>query len=950
MKRILLSLLLLCGSVHATAAVYAVNDGNIYTSGASAWQLTETASGAQLVTLTGATVATGSVVKCTAFTVTLNDIIRGMLLYCKALTTTGTNTVTVSLYDTSSHIATGANSANCTITCLDTDLPTNYSWVYFKFATNNYHTGSGNATYQIGVSANTTNVANFYYATSTPNWSHMLVQTTTYTLLAADYMYVVGTVTGSGATATGTVTADDWSSSASANGFSAATSVSGGTSIVHATLDVGHNGIFSYPVNNTGTASTICYEQFAGNVNIWGGGQLDIGSSGAVIQTGTTAILEMNEATTNVSVGLIVNDGGTLHAWGNPITRWITATGSIAASATSIPYSTGNPGWLSGDTICIASMSVTASQCETKATTGTWSANAIPMATITNDHSSCTNGVTTYYAECGDLTSNVKIRGITTAYQGYISLTAASTTSVDNAEYYYMGSNTTGKRGIDSAVTTGAISITNSALHDFTAESAIGLNTSATISTGSSSITGNVFWLQSNCGINNVNGYTISSNLFMGNNSTYPPALGLPLVYSSNVHVGFNAPYGAIEFNASNSFASATFNGNICHSNTGYGIGTYPGTIISNLAMSNTTVYRNSSYGIYPTTWRNCTFSTGVCFGNTSDNLLLNNCSNLTFSNFTIDAGTGAGMVAPYGCQFFGTPLTGIVFNTCTFGKNQGHTTADLYCATTVTTCNLYNCNLASSTPITGYSTNLLTNSYIASSADANTTAAQGKQITWQPEGTNTIDSTWHLYGQTYSERLTPNSASLYLKSGRRRMPVLSGATATPICWVRPSTTADGAAYNGTAKLYVLQNVAGGISADTQLGSSLTALTGSIVATTYSTPIKCICTRHGLSENDCVGISGATGGANGNWFVHIVSSSQFTLIGSVGTRSGSPGTFSKWVPLTGTTATTTDNTVLQFVVEASGTTGWVNVHWPAGELYWADGLPMWKEQTPAVNY
>ena len=110
------------------------------------------------------------------------------------------------------------------------------------------------------------------------------------------------------------------------------------------------------------------------------------------------------------------------------------------------------------------------------------------------------------------------------------------------------------------------------------------------------------------------------------------------------------------------------------------------------------------------------------------------------------------------------------------------------------------------------------------------------------------------------------------------------------------------------------------------------------------------CTGHGLSENDCVGISGATGGANGNWFVHIVSSSQFTLIGSVGTSSGSAGTFSKWVPLTGTTATTTDNTVLQFVVEASGTAGWVNVHWPAGELYWADGLPMWREQNMQVNY
>jgi hypothetical protein len=483
MKKILLALALLLSAPVWATAVSVINNGSNNTSASGAWLLTETGATAQQTSFANPTILTAysttalPVGFCTAFTVTVSDVVQGAMLY-GAQGTDNSHTITVLLYDTaattnnissvinssgtltvtttaphnmntndwvsiSGVTGAGAIVANCTCqitktgasafslqgitgsgnanantgiwnhvasngtpgqqcmtTVNETDIPAsgNQGWIYFKFPYT--YTGTGTAGInRIGIyTTATTGMPSFYRDTTASNWTRLLPLTATHTLAAVDFMYVVGALTAPATNTPYTVTADDWSTSAVANSFTASASASTGTSITHTTLDIGAYGTFAFPTSSsglsgtsisaatnaspivctvasgapaTGTTVTIsgatgntaangiwtvthvtgttfslngstgngtygagsgtyvystCYEQFAGNINVWGlgtfTGGIPVGVTGAVALSGgvnanpVKCICAFNEGSTSSQYGLIGNNGSFTYSQG----------------------------------------------------------------------------------------------------------------------------------------------------------------------------------------------------------------------------------------------------------------------------------------------------------------------------------------------------------------------------------------------------------------------------------------------------------------------------------------------------------------------------------------------------------------------------------------------------------------------------------------------------------
>jgi hypothetical protein len=94
---------------------------------------------------------------------------------------------------------------------------------------------------------------------------------------------------------------------------------------------------------------------------------------------------------------------------------------------------------------------------------------------------------------------------------------------------------------------------------------------------------------------------------------------------------------------------------------------------------------------------------------------------------------------------------------------------------------------------------------------------ASGYNVTYLVAGTRQIDSTVNIKVDTApSERLTPQSARIKIRSGSKFVALNSGETTAVGVYVRKSTVAsNGVAYNGSApRLILKRNAAMGINAD----------------------------------------------------------------------------------------------------------------------------------------
>lgn len=769
--------------------------GNLMTAGT--WGTAEAGAGSQQTTISSTGNTTVAYVASSAFTITLNDVIVGVLVHCKRLNTTGT--VTVGLSDDN-----GSTWAR-EVTVNASDLPASQSWCFFKFGST--ITGDGGADYKVGIKGSSAGNATFYRDGTVGNWARLLMTNTAPGAVAAgDILYVTGDLTGAGAGNDYTVTMDDTAST----DFGAVT--------------VCQRGILQFGT----TASTNYTLKVSGDLAVWASGTLNVGTVATPMPANSTGWLTL-DCTTNVEFGLLLKDGSTCVIQGASKTYdrcLLNANASVNDTTLTSDVSTG---WADNDKIAVASTTRTAAQCEQGQLNGAASGTTLTVdgfGGVGGGVAYAHSGTSPTQAEIINLTRNVGVRGASATLQTYISVGNLATVDWDWAEFYWHGSATAGKRGLEIATTTGSFNMQRCAAHDFSVASSYGINVTGSAS-DNFTITNNVFW--------NVDAYffliasttgaswVFSANVLMRNISTDLTRLNdAGGTFTNNTLVGGSG----IGILYSDALPLGTMSGNIVHSCASSPIYFSLTTPAAGSSLSSLTAWRNGA-AAYISVVTDITVSNWTLFGNATANIQL---AGSPATNVTLDTVVASGdssFSTPSGISFPDT-VVGVRLDNCDFGYatgiKTGHTTSDL-AFTNPKIVQLYggNTRLASSTPVSGFTNVVDVKSFIRISRYQQTA---GNHKAWFKYGTITSDSVIFKTA-TPSERLTPTSASVKLESGPKRKKVDNGATATFSVWVRKSAVGDagGADYNGNQPRLVLRkNAAAGISSDTVLDTMTVAV------------------------------------------------------------------------------------------------------------------------------
>jgi hypothetical protein len=301
-------------------------------------------------------------------------------------------------------------------------------------------------------------------------------------------------------------------------------------------------------------------------------------------------------------------------------------------------------GWLSGDVVALASTTRTAAECEvvklgSDAGASTLSLSLYPV----NYH----DGVSPVQAEVILLTRNVKVRSSLNTAMTFVQFVEGSTFDVDWTEFYYLGVNSTGKRGIEiSTGTTNSLngSIQYSSVHDTEALGVFAFSASGAQLITSFTFSNNTMWnlatatgpaCQLQNAINATN-YTIDNNILIrtgsGNGWTLSDVGG---TFTNNTVVGA----ASIGLQPNEAAVLGTFSGNNSHSNAGAGwqlsvaisgtlttLGSWRNTgaglnisgIISDLVLDTPTMFGNTTNQITSTTSLDIILKSPLFSGDTS--------------------------------------------------------------------------------------------------------------------------------------------------------------------------------------------------------------------------------------------------------------------------------------------------------------------------------------------
>ncbi len=709
------------------------------------------------------------------------------------------------------------------------DLPT-AGWFFVSFADTTLIAATA---YAVQLKSSTGATVTMYRDGTTSNWSRQFVTTTTQAPVANDKIIVCGHHDG-GTLTSRTVTMNNETTDSYGPTWSTDALTPGG-------IEVGYGGTLTWDT----ASGTDYYLKWKGRLNIWSGGIANV-----EIHSTSTAVLEMASAA-NVDSGLYVRIGGTLNVYGATArNRKVYLITDEAASATAIGVSD-TTGWATGDVLVFASTTRTYTESEHKIISTVDSSTQVTLtAGLTNAHS----GTSPTQGEVMNITSNIKFRGMSTSLQAYVRFDTTSVISIDNAEFYYLGSGTTGKRGIDIGTTTGSCSITNSSLHEFEAGSSGGF---IMISASNANIT-----LQDNVLYRivlhiNTQAITATSVIIDGCWCIYGLTAGAAMVVIGDNNITFtnmlivSSSSTALQLGQSGGLGSAS--DITCHSNGGAGI--QIANIINNtLTITNLTSWRNNNYGLHMSFTSGVIIDGLVCFGNTTRNIHMDT-SELTLKNAILNGDTT--FATTIGIGFGSSPPSILTVYNLDSGTVTGiktaHTTGDI-AFSSIVNCKavLINCKLASTTEISTQS-NIAQGAYISSQKHDQTT---GLHKTFTGSGTITSETGTYktaspsLKMEPLSTTLKMDTAAAILGRGMLYR-VTSGATVTPTVWVRKNAT-----YNGNApRLIVRQNDAVGITTDTVLDT----FTAAVDTWEQLTGTTITATDDGIMEFvvDCDGTAGA---------------------------------------------------------------------------------------------
>jgi hypothetical protein len=764
--------------------------------GATTFKGVATSTGAVQKTRAGNIGVTTAYQQSLAFTLTNGLVIEGVLLH--GLRGSASGTVTIGLSDD--------NGATWTreVTINSTDLPTAEAIVFIKFATD--YTADGGNDYRLGIKGSASNTGLFSRSTGT-DWFRLFRISTTATIATTDRFFIAKELTGAG-TDNGDITV---TMNSTAN-----TSYGG--------CDIGQGGVLSYGTS----ASTDYYLRLAGTLFVFSGGTLNIGTSGDRIPSTSTAVLQFNNAS-NVQFGLEAFNGSTVNIYGaqkGSTKVLLTADCNSGQASVTVEDTTG---WANGDEIAVASTTRTASQSEKRTVSSVTSGTT---ATVTSNFSFTHQGTAPYQGEVINLTRNVKVQGTSATLQAYVNCAATSNFYADNCEFFWLGSGTGNKRGIDSATTSaGSFTLKDCAIRDFVVTSSVGVRVVGT--TGSHLVENCVLF-----GIADVHILGLGVTSITGNWSLKTQTTGVNISVGGGVTASSNRAAGGGQ--AFSLGSGAIFTGNNGHSSA------FENLVMSSGSgtISNSKFWRGGNSSVFVTanvTFENCDFY------HSPTNLNLAGTAKIIGGSF--DAGTGQSLGAT-ATHIALNANVGLVVENTTFGATN-------IASRVLTTANsasavLTNCTI-NETIFIFNPTSLISPAFSPTIGIDKLNGTSGSHRAYKRFGFSASDQSVYRTASP-SEQLNPNDASGKLPSGSKKFGVANGNDATVSVWVRKSAT-----YNGNEpRLIVKRNVIAGITTDTVLAT-------------------------------------ASGGTD------------------------------EWLELTGTTATVSDDCVLEVYVDCDGTAGVVNV-------------------------
>jgi len=621
-------------------------------------------------------------------------------------------------------------------------------------------------------------------------------------------------------------------------------------------------------VNNRGTlafgttASTNYYLKLKGILQVFGGGTFTVGTSGTRMPATSSGTVEFDVAT-NSDSGLVCN--GTCSLYGATKTATTLLTADAAGSATVLTLSTA--GWAEGDLLGIASTTRTYSETETKTIQTVDSGTQV---TLTSGLSAAHSGTAPTQAEVGNLTRNVRVIGTSATLRTYIYGTQSGTLNASHAEFAYLGgASTSGQEGFMLAAvssTGGASTVDNCALHDFGASSggvAIGNSPGPYFD---ATFINNVVYGADMDGYYGRLGqdgageaWTVTGNLFLRNSSTIMLTAGssTAITFGSNTVAG-SAGSVAIELD---NYDRLSYDAITVHSNAGEG---FRARAKQGGTISNLTAWRNTSYGL--------------CFGNSDPSpmsVLVTNCtlfgngtaniniapssSNMVFKDCAVHGDTSYS--TPRGMQIYASNslLSGMQIINSDFGTPSG-------------------IKASHSTADIGYSSPSGTRDFFfdlvaRDSAFGSATVLDGR-ARWL-DGSHLSLQRWDGYGG-----ITNHHKSWYAY-GTVEIDSSTYRTAAP----SEKLTPDGGS-----------------------GNKLKSSPKRVAVDTSTT----------VTPHVWVYKSAAYNGAQPRLIVHDNAALGIDADSVLDTATGGTGS---WEELTGTTATVTDNGVLEFVVDCDGTAG-----------------------------
>jgi len=811
--------------------IAAVDDGPWTTP--ETWMTCEAGAGAGQLTRSASTETTTSYVWSTAFTCTNADVMDGVLLHLKRVGVTGTITVAIS--------ADGGSTAAKEVTVNASDVPADQTLMFFKFPST--LTADGGADYKIGVKESAGGSGATVYRDGTAgNWFRLIRLTAAAGAdpAAGDNVFVAG----------------EWTAEATTTAINVVMDSTDSTD--HGTVDIGQGGSVTFGV----TAATAYVLKVSGDINIWSGGTLNVGTVGAEMPSDSSGWILLDCAS-NVQYGLLVKDGGTLVMQGASKTVSTFLASDEAANSTELTSST-ETGWASGDVIVVASTTRTAAQSETGDLNGAASGTTLTVhgfggagGGLAYAHS----GTAPTRAEIINLTRNVGVKGASASLQTYIYAATTATVNVDYAEFYWLGSATAGKKGIDDSTTTGTFNMQYSSLHAFVVELSIAISVGG--QTGSASVFSNnvLYSITNGIGIYlnaGAGSPVVQDNFVITTKYEGIWQLNSNATISGNTIVSAGTAgsrYGLrIDVGATNGIGAIS--SNTIHSCPGTAMGLLLGGVGT---ISSTTAWRNSGYGldIAATAWDRVVFDGMTLFGNTTANINAANSltlANLAFRNIVSSGdssfATTTGLAIGNNNNF-GAVLESGDFSTVS-GIKTAHTNDIMFGSACVVVLNMSNTKFGGSSVTLDSITDTVGVSHISSQRHGQTA---GDHRYYTKYGLIQTDSVIYKTAAP-SERITPSSATVKIESAKCQKVVDNAGTVTFNVYVRKSAAGDagGVDYAGNEPRLVLKaNPALGIDADVVLDTMTESvgnweqLTGTSAAVTDDGVLEAIVDADGAS-------------------------------------------------------------------------------------------------------